>query len=103
MQPIKIIFLVIIYPQNMNVPPLTSVFSAFQLLCEFYGGTWYYSLNTVNKRTKHLVLVTPRLLLMISIGTVLNILLSVREVRINLLTRPNLKTKICLAKGQASW
>lgn len=67
MQPIKIFFLVITYPQDMNVPPLTSALFAFQLLCEFCGGTWHYSLNTVNKRTKHL-LVTPGLLLMISIG-----------------------------------
>lgn len=77
MQPVKITFLVITCPQNMNVSPLTCVFSAFQLLCAFYGGTWHYSLNTVNKGTKHL-LMTPTLLLMVSTATVVKFLLSKR-------------------------
>lgn len=62
MQLVKTAFLVTTGAQSINVSPLTCVFFAFQLLCAFYGGTYHYSLNTVNKGAKHL-LITPSLLL----------------------------------------
>jgi len=45
---------------------------------------------------------TPSLLLMISTATVVKFLLYRREFRVNLLTREDLKIRLCLAKSPSS-